>query len=170
MSESRWKHAWALRPVEEARNLNPAYCAQLIARTVMEYNKKREAPLGIASAFLILPLTLHMQTRELLPQLASKTFFSWIAENRPMLAEFPELVNHLRPVSREALLFAICYRIISVREGKLAPGEKPIKPSHLPSSETDDTRRARSSAILLGRWFAAQENEYEILQGFGVTP
>ena len=66
-SESRWSLAWPERPSEEARHFNPAFCAELICRTVCEYFKSREAGLSLATAFLVLPLTLHKPTRDALP-------------------------------------------------------------------------------------------------------
>jgi hypothetical protein len=57
VAESRWSLSWAERPSEEASIFNPAFCGELIGRTVHEYFKNREASLSIATVFLILPLT-----------------------------------------------------------------------------------------------------------------
>lgn len=170
MSDTRWTLAWGERPAEEARNLNPAFCAELIARTVAEYHKARQIPLSMASAFLVLPLTLHKPTRMTLPGRANTAFATWIATNNPQLAELPGRVNRLRPVSREALIFSIRYQINTLNDGGLVPGAKPIKLTVRPAKTTDDVNAARAAAALLGRWFAAQANESAILQGFGVTP
>ena len=56
MAETRWNLAWTDRPPEEARNLNPAFCAELVARAVGEFHKARQTPLSVAVAFLVLPL------------------------------------------------------------------------------------------------------------------
>ena len=170
MSDTRWTLAWGERPAEEARNLNPAFCAELITRTVAEYHKARKIPLSMATAFLVLPLTLHKPTRTALPGRANKAFATWIATNNSQLAELPGRVNRLRPVSREALLFSIRYHINALNEGGLVPGTKPIKLTARPAQTTDDVNAARAASALLGRWFAAQANESAILQGFGVTP
>ncbi|MFQ6753524.1 three component ABC system middle component [Cereibacter sphaeroides] len=170
MSETRWTLAWNERPVEEARNLNPAFCAELIARTVAEYHKARMAPLSMATAFLVLPLTLHKPARTALPGKANTTFATWIASNNPLLAELPGRVSRLRPISREALLFSIRYRMNTLNNGGLVPGSKPIKPSSRPATSTDDVNEARAVAALLGRWFGAQASESAILKGFGVAP
>lgn len=170
MSDTCWTLAWNERPAEEARNLNPAFCAELIARTVAEYHKTRKAPLSMATAFLVLPLTLHKPTRTALPGRANTAFASWIATNNPLLAEVPGRVNRLRPVSREALLFSIRYGINALRDGGLVSGPKPIKLTARPTTTTDDANEARAVAALLGRWFGAQASESAILQGFGVAP
>lgn len=170
MSDTRWTLAWKERPVEEARNLNPAFCAELIARTVFEYHKARKVPLSIATAFLVLPLTLYKPTRTILPGRANTAFATWIATNNPLLAELPGRVNRLRPVSREALLFSIRYGMNTLNDGGLVPGSKPIKPTARPAANTEDVNEASATAALLGRWFGAQASESAILQGFGVAP
>lgn len=170
MPETRWNLAWADRPAEEARNLNPAFCAELIARTVGELHKSRQTPLSMATVFLILPLTLHKPTRDALPGRANAAFATWVAENGPLLAELPGRVNRLRPISREALLFAIRYRLLAIHEGGLVPGDKPVRLTVRPSPSTDDVSETRAAAGLLGRWFADQATEGSILQGLGVAP
>lgn len=170
MPDTRWKLAWEQRPPEEARNLNPAFCAELIARTVAEYYKARKTRFSMATAFLVLPLTLHKPTRTALPGRANMAFAAWIASNSSLLAELPGRVNRLRPVSREALLFSTSYDLIAFSEGGLIPGRNPVKLSSRPSPSTEDVTEARATAGLLGRWFATQANESAILQGFGVAP
>mgnify|MGYP003115413905 CR=1 FL=1 len=170
MSDARWNLAWDERPAEEARNLNPAFCTELIARTVAEYHKVRNAPLSLATAFLVLPLTLHKPTRAALPGRANAAFATWIVTNNALLADFPGRVNRLRPVSREALLFSIRYGINALNDGGLVPGAKPIKLTVRPSTTTDDVNETRVVAALLGRWFGSQASESAILQGFGVAP
>jgi hypothetical protein len=170
MPETRWNTAWAVRPPEEARNFNPAFCAELIARTVGEFHKARQKPLSIATAYLVLPLVLHKPTRDALPSRANAALGTWIAENNPMLAEFPRRANRVQSVSREALLFAIRHQVLKIQGGGLAPGDKPIRLSSRPTPSTDDVDEARAAAMLLGRWFAGQVTESAILQGLGVTP
>lgn len=170
MPETRWNLAWADRPAEEARNLNPAFCAELIARTVGEFHKNRETSLSMAVAFLVLPLTLYKPTRDSLPGRANAAFASWVAENGPLLVELPGRVNRLRPISREALLFAIRYRLLAIHDGGLVPGSKPVRLTFRPSPSTGDVSETRAAAGLLGRWFAGQATEASILQGLGMAP
>lgn len=170
MSEARWNSAWAMRPSEEARNFNPAFCAELVARTVGEFHKNRQKPLNIATAYLVVPLVLHPSTREALPGRASAAFGTWVAENGPILAEFPARAKRMQAVSREAVLFAIRHRVLRVHEGGLIPGEMPIRLSARPAPSTDDVNSARAAAMLLGRWFAGQAMQSAILQGFGIAP
>jgi len=170
MPKTHWDLAWADRPTEEARNLNPAFCAELIARTVGEFHKSRQLSLSIAIAFLVLPLTLHKATRDALPGRANAAFAAWIAENSSLLAEIPLRVNVLRPISREALLFAIRHRLLAIYEGGLVPGTKPVRLAFKPIPSTDDVTETRAAAGLLGRWFAAQATNGAVMQGVGLSP
>lgn len=168
--EAHWSMAWADRPAEEARIFNPAFCGELIGRTVCEYHRTRRASLGLAVTFLILPMTLHKQTREALPGRANTAFAGWVAENASLLAELPDRVRRLRSVSREALIFSIRHQLLAITGGGITPGPKPVRLNYRPSPFTDDVNAARLAAGLLGRWFAAQAAQISILQGMGIAP
>ena len=168
--ETRWSLAWAERPPEEARIFNPAFCGELIGRTVCEYHRTCQSPLGMATAFLILPLTLHKPTRDALPGRANTAFAGWIAERAALLAELPDRARRLRPISREALLFAVRHQLLAIEKGGLVPGAKPVRVNARPAVTTDEVTTARSAAGLLGRWFAGQGTQASILQGMGVAP
>jgi hypothetical protein len=161
---------WSERPAEEARNLNPAFCGELISRTISDYFKIRQQPFGFALSFVILPIALHKPTRDQLPGNASAAFAAWVADRNPVLAEFPDRVLRLVPVTREALLFLIQHKVIRLDPGGLSPGAKPIGRTSRPARVTDDVAEARSAASLLGRWFGSEGSASSIMQGLGVSP
>jgi hypothetical protein len=165
-----WDTPWSLRPREEAANLNPAFCAELLSRAVSEYYRVRELPFPFALTFLILPIALHKRTREELPGNSSSAFVGWLAEHRAALTELPERVTRLVPITREALLFSIQHDVLRFDQGALIPGTKPIRSRSHPERTTDDADEARRAAALLGRWFANQGSASSIMLGFGVTP
>jgi ABC-three component (ABC-3C) system Middle Component 3 len=169
-NRTSWDLPWQHRPAEEARNLNPAFCGELISRTALEYFRLRQQPFGFALSFVILPIVLHKPTRERLPGNASAAFAGWVADRGPILAELPDRALRLVPVTREALLFLIQHKAISLDAGGLSPGVKPISRSARPLQVTDDVADARSAASLLGRWFASQTSASSIMQGLGVSP
>jgi hypothetical protein len=169
-SKTSWDLRWPDRPSEEARNLNPAFCGEMLFRTVSEYFKLSRMPFSFPLSFVVLPLVLHKPTRDMLPGRASTAFAGWIAEHTPFLVEFPDRVLRLVPVTRESLLFLIQHKVLSVEAGGLIPGNKPIARAALPPLITEDVGEARSAAALLGRWFAGQGSPSTIMQGFGVSP
>ena len=168
--ESRWSLPWPERPAEEARIFNPAFCGELIGRTVCEYHRTRKTPLSMVTSFLVLPLTLHRPTREALPRRANTAFAGWIAEHGPLLAELPDRARLLRPISREALLFAVRHQLLALEGGGLLPGAKPVRLSARPALTTNEVTAVRSASGLLGRWFAGQGTQTSILQGMGIAP
>ena len=167
--DTRWSIPWAERPVEEARIFNPAFCGELIGHTVHAYYRTRQEALGMVTTFLVLPLTLHRPTREALPLRANKVFAGWVAENSALLAELPVRARRLRPVSREALLFALRHGRLALEGGGLLPGAGPVQRAARLAASTDEVKAAIRAAGLLGRWFGAQSTQTAILQGMGVT-
>ena len=162
-------HGRSARPRKLGYSI-PAFCSELIARTVCEHHRTQQAALGIVSAFLVLPLTLHRPTREALPGRANTAFAGWVAQHTALLAELPDRTRRLRPVSSEALLFAVRHRLLAFEGGDLVPGARPLRLRARPDVTTDEVRAARSAAGLLGRWFAGQGTTTAVLQGMGVAP
>lgn len=169
-AKSKLDIPWPDRPPEEARNFNPAFCSELIFRAVAESYRARALPFNFALSFLILPLTLHKPTRDVLPGRASVAFAGWIAEKNTLLADLPNRINRLRPISREAILFSIQHNLLAIQDGGLIPGSCPFRLTIRPAQTTEDANDARSAAGLLGRWFANQSSASSIMQGMGVAP
>ena len=88
-SKSQWDLPWKGRPAEEAINLNPAFCGELIYRTVGEYGKALKKPIELPLSFLVLPIVLHKQTRDELPGKADTAFVGWVAGHGSLLARLP---------------------------------------------------------------------------------
>jgi Family of unknown function (DUF6521) len=167
---SSWDLQWSERPLEEASNLNPAFCGELIFRTASEYSKLRQQPFGFVLSFVVLPIVLHKRTRDQLPGKASTAFAGWIADHGPLLAQFPDRVLRLVPVTREALLFLVQHSVVRIQDGGLTAGARAIRRTARPAQITDDVTEARSAASLVGRWFANQGAVSSIMQGLGVSP
>lgn len=169
-NRTKWDMKWSDRPTEEATNLNPAFCGELIFRASAAYRKATKEPFSIALSFLVLPIVLHKATRDQLPGKASTAFAGWVADHGSILAEFPDRVLRLVPITREALLFLVQHRVMSLDDGGLQPGARPITVSAKPAQTTVDVDEARNAAALLGRWFANQGSASSIMQGLGVSP
>ncbi|TBN18066.1 hypothetical protein EYC79_03040 [Agrobacterium cavarae] len=170
MAEHRhFTRPWRERPLEEAAHFNPAFCGELIARTLNGYCKQSRTSLPFALTFLILPLALHPGTRRALPRKANTAFASWAGENADVLSTVPDRVLHLRPVSREALLFLSQLGAIRVDSDGVSLGEKPLSLTAKPAVSTDEVDEIRRTAGLLGRWFAHQSQSGAVLQTTGVV-
>ncbi len=161
--------SWSARPPEEAAYFNPAFCGELISRSIRDFMETRGTPIPLALAFLILPLVLHPGTRRALPTKANTTFESWCANNQEVLVVVPERVLSLRPVTREALLFLAQLEAIGITKDGLVLGQKPIKMPARSKNTTTEVDETRRRAALVGRWFASQPAVAPVLQAMGVT-
>lgn len=169
-SKQHWDLPWKQRPSEEAINLNPAFCGELIFRAVREYSRALKKPLGLPLAFLVLPVALHKATRDELPGKADTAFVGWVAGHGPVLAGLPDRVARLAPITREALLLLLQHGVLAVENGGLAGGARKLKAAATPDRVTDDTNEARRAAEFLGRWFARQSHPALVMQALGVKP
>jgi hypothetical protein len=165
---TRWGLSWHERPAEEAAHFNPAFCGELLTRTIQDYRRLRGSLLPLPLSFLVLPLTLHPGTRSALPRKANTTFVSWSAENEDILTAVPDRVLRLRPVTREALLFLLQLDAISIGMDGLGMGAKPLRSATKGLVTTNEVDEMRRTAGLLGRWFAYQAAPAAILQTMGV--
>lgn len=170
MADAHWTLTWDERPAEEAALFNPAYCGELIARCVSEYENARSTPLPLALAFTVLPLTLHAPTRGRLPGRSNATLVTWAAEQGSFIADLPQRVLALRSVTREGLLFAAQYGALAVDAEGLRRGPSPFRLSAKRPEATPDAEAARRSAGLVGRWYANQGSAASVLQALGVRP
>lgn len=170
MALTRWALPWRDRPSEQAALLNPAFCGELISRTVATYDVNRGTPLPFALTFLVLPLALHPVARSALPRRSDTTFATWAAEHGAMLAELPDRVMALRPITREALLFLAQHQALTVTGHGVELGSKALKLAAKPAITTEDAQSARRAANLIGRWFANQTSTAFVLQTLGVRP
>lgn len=168
MSEGVFGLSWRARPHEEAAHFNPAFCGELLLRTLTHFHKHSPGAMPFVYAFLVLPLTLHPGSRRALPGRADTAFASWAGENAEMLSAVPDRVLSLRPVTREALLFLSQLELIAVDRDGINFGPKRMRLSAKPVVTTDETEEIRRTAGLLGRWFALQSDSGSVLQTMGV--
>jgi hypothetical protein len=169
-SRSAWERPWRERPSEQAALLNPAFLGEVLARVVAGYGRSGGRPLPLPLAFLVAPLVLAPTLRSLLPRRANATFGTWTAINAPRLADLPDRVLRLRPVTREALLFLAQVRAVRVETNGIVPGSRPLRFATVLSPTTDETTDIRRAADLVGRWFGAQADPVAVMQGLGTKP
>lgn len=117
-----------------------------------------------------MPLTLHAQTREILPGRSNATLATWAAERGPQIADLPGRALGLRPATREAILFAVQHAALTIDAAGLRRGARPYKLNARRPEATPDTEATRRAADLLGRWFANQGGAGSVLKAFGLRP
>ena len=75
--------------LEERRLLNPAYCGLLVAAAAVGHEREVHRGLPYIYAYLVLPLVLHPETRERLPNSVATKLVTWTERNSELVAGIP---------------------------------------------------------------------------------
>ena len=173
MSEEGYgvRTAWSERPHEEAHLLNPAFVGMLLCRMVTDYSRKTGRPMPIALAFLLAPIVLHRRTREALPKSTVTGVLPWLQEHKEVHVTFASRMRVTRPVTQEALMFAMAHSYLAVDGSALAVGRRRIPASYTKDADhTDETRECVDRAAFVGRWLAGAGTDNTIFAAWGVAP
>lgn len=160
------KH-WDERPVEIRNLFNPGFCGLVVFRALAAFHEVDERGMPFSLSLLILPLSLHKQSREVL-QRGNRSYFLKI------MAEHPELQVGLArrcadtlPFTFEALGLLMHLDTLIVRhDGRLLPGEG-VRKTITGTAETVSSQRV---AAFLGKQFALIGDRGTIYTTLGVRP
>jgi hypothetical protein len=78
----------------------------VLLRAVQGFAKEAKADFPFVYSYLVLPLVLHPETRERLPQTIVTRLIAWTERNGDLVAMLPRRIAELAPATREGL-FAI---------------------------------------------------------------
>lgn len=161
---------WTRRPPEIKYLLNPAFCAQIVYAAIIEYNKRSKRNMPLALIYLILPLSLHKETRERIKTKSRITLINWALSNQSVLLGFPQRTKGLIEITNEAIEFLMCSGLIHITDNggfEKRTGAEDINQTSYISAEIKD---CVDKAVYIAKWFAnagAIENIYTCL---GVRP
>jgi len=160
--------SWDQRPIEIASLLNPAFCSSILQHCIWKYQKETKNGLPYPVSFLILPLTLHQDTRNLMPERISSKLLIWVQDHPEILVNFSERVKHLIPITKEAILFgANNSKIMISKNGEL------LTLNFIPKNNEEDDQEIKDcyrKAMTLGNWFSTAGTSTMIFSIFGVSP
>ncbi len=160
---------WSSRPAEVAHLLNPAYCALILRNFVAGYMKKGVTEVDSAVLFLVLPMILHKDTRMSLPGSVATKLHVWVEEHPSLQIGFAQRCKSLVPFTKEALVFACRYGILSVNENGwlVSNSTKKLTAQKLATSEVHESLDA---AYFAGRWFGSTGLVASIYSVLGLRP
>ncbi len=161
---------WEDRSQIAANLLNPAFCGEIIRRTIVAYNNNEEnAKFPFSLLYLILPILLHKKTRENMPQRSSTYFHYWVDENEFLFIDFAYRVKELIPYTKESLIFLLSHNAAKIDDnGKI---EITQYTRRKPTGEhSDEVRSIYKKADLLGKWFRLTGNEQTIYMFLKIRP
>lgn len=157
---------WDDRPPEVANLFNPAFCALLLRHAVKDYARERGEGMPLGLAALVLPVVLHGRTRDALPASTITHLHAWLEDNPEVQVGLAQRVDSMAPYTREATLFALQRRVLSVADGLLtAPSVRLQAYTPDPGSEAESCIRR---AGFLGRWFAKNGSPATVLALWGL--
>jgi hypothetical protein len=161
---------WQERSLITANLLNPAFCGEVIRRTIVSYNdNEKDTKFPFVLAFLVLPIVLHKRTRQKMPIRSSTYFHTWVEENEHLFLGFADRAKQMLPFTREAVSFLMVHETISVDENGLieAPSYRKTTPKGDIATEINEIYK---KAELLGKWLRLTGNTQTIFMFLKIRP
>jgi len=160
---------WKERPIEMAHLLNPAFCSLLLKETVDGYSQEYGNNMPYIFSFLVLPLILHKQTRDILPRTIRTRFHSWAHQSQSTRLNYIERTRQLVPFTKEALLWCLSSGLIAIDDKAcLYPLKNRLNIDYWPSDSEPKT--CKDKAFFLGRWLTRAGDPSTILAILGIKP
>jgi hypothetical protein len=139
---------WLQRPIEVANLFNPAFCALLVHQAVKAYELEAGRGMSYSTAFVVLPVVLHKDTRELLPHSIATKLHAWLQTNEQVRVGFAGRMQQIN------------------KAGALVVG--PFKLGKLDLDKESETALCIKKAEFVGRWFASVPNPVALLALWGI--
>ncbi len=165
----RLRH-WSLRPVEEARLLNPAFLAVLIWACARGYSGEGRNGVPLPLLFVALPLVLHKATRQDLPSTVRAQLPGWLADHPEVQLRFAARAQALVPLVKEGILFGTSGELLALSAHRVLPAARPRTMAGFLEEATDEVADCIKKAELVGRWFARSGNYSTVMALWGMAP
>jgi hypothetical protein len=157
---------WEERPITVATLLNPAFCGEVLRRSIAEYQKINKDGLPFQLVFLILPIILNKMIRESLPKTSGKNFITWLEENQVLKKDLPNSIRNIVPYTKESVMFLMMYGLIKINDtGNI---ESQIKNKDI--TEDSEATECYKKAELLGKLLAKAGTVQFIFVNLGIKP
>ena len=162
---------WKLRPQEEKGLLNPSFCAMLLWQASNGFRRENSRRMTFEEAFLIVPIVLHRNTRELLPRTIRTSLATWLDENRLVRSSVATRSKLLVPYVKEAISFGLRHDFLNIEDGEIFgvdAWKRAVNKSVRESTQevTECTKRSE----FVGRWFSQAGAAPTVFALFGVRP
>ena len=156
--------------LENRRLLNPAFSGLLIIRAAQGFHREANGALPYIYSYLVLPLVLHTETRDRLPQAIVTRLPTWAERNGDVTTLFPRRVADLAPATREAIFLAATSGLITL--GRSAAITSNMGDRLLINFERESASAEVAScihkALFVGRWPATSGTVSTVLTILGV--
>lgn len=160
---------WNKRSVIEAALFNPAFCGELLTKTVTAYNTtSKQGQFPYAMSYLILPLLLSEDFFIALPKRATTSFVSWVVTNEHLLIGLDGRVKSMKVYTDESLMICLLSGLLSIgNNGGLTAGEANI--NKLRNNHRDDVDVLSKRAEVIGAWLGKAGDVTTVYTLLGIT-
>jgi hypothetical protein len=159
---------WIERSNEVAYLLNPAFCGRLLYSVIRTYTVESNRAFPFPLVYLILPLLLHKNTREVIN---SKTqLLRWIQKYEYLFIDFPKRTKELVQITNEAIeLLLASEHLVLTANAEL--NVTTTKPTLSKTRFTDDeVKECIAKSEHIAKWFARTGKPEIIYISMGVRP
>jgi hypothetical protein len=160
-------NSWETRPTEIANLLNPAFCGELLRRSIRAHNTSIPRLIPYPLLFLVLPVVLHRETRESISATTREQMHVWLQSHQNTRIGFANRAKNLVPITREAISFLLQIGAIAVDDRAGVRLTRYVARNVPVSAEITDCQK---KAEILGRWFARAGAPAAIYTMWGVKP
>lgn len=163
---------WAQRSIEVQSLLNPSFCSVLLWKSALAYQREEgNLKLPFELGFLVLPMTLHRETRETIPRSIRTSLAVWVAHEPLIRATIADRAKTMVPFTREAILFASSHGLVTLSNGLLdANTNWSRKVAQGISDCSNEVKECIKGAEFLGRWFASVGSPETVMATIGICP
>lgn len=162
---------WKQRAPEEKNLLGPSFCSTILWNAASAYAGTAHAALPFELAFLVLPITLHLGTRESLPRAIATSLAVWLEQNPLARSRIADRARALVPFTKDALLFGGIHGLLDLSSGAVSANANWMKNVAVGLADTsDEVRDCAKRAEFVGKWFAKTGEPGVVMALLGVRP
>ncbi len=160
---------WEERPLEIAHLFNPAFCGEVLRRSISSYQQTNSSPFPYSLTFLVLPIVLHRETRERISPRQRLTLHAWLEKYPDLKIGFAERASEMIPLTKEAIIFLL--QVAAVRLDEQAGLTSQFyKPVSLIGQDESEIAECYRKAEIVGRLFARVGTVTTVYAMWGVRP
>ncbi|HBI36010.1 MAG: hypothetical protein A2015_06175 [Spirochaetes bacterium GWF1_31_7] len=163
------KNNWSERSSIIANILNPAFCGKVLRTTLKSYKDETSIGMSYSMIYLILPIILHKNTRELLPSTTRIKFYDWLKENPNIRIGLAERIKNMVMYTQESLQFLIYHEAIQIDDSGLTSVIK-YKKDNSTLNETKELVDIFHKSRFFGKWLSKIGNIETIFAVLGIKP
>ena len=159
---------WDQRPFEIRNLFNPAFCGLVLFRAMQGYEETDSRGRPFSLSLLVLPLSLHKDTREVIASSPRSYLLKTTEKNPQLQVGFADRVTAMLPYAFEGFGLLMERGCITVAlDGRLQTVPDKVRKS---VKGTDETKSCQRVARIVGKEFARIADRVTVYATFGIRP